>query len=451
MSQNTLDPYQFRPEDVEAPPETFGAIVRRIGPGMILAASIVGSGELIATTTLGAQVGYVALWLVMLSCFVKPAVQAMIGRFSVVTGKTGLEAFDSVPGPRIKVNLVVWAWAATVLMSLFQVGAMYGGTALTLNLIFPAVAVKIWVVILWILTLALLLGGGYERIEKLATAKVCLFTMLTVGCASVLIGQPQHFNAADLLSGFTFELPANGMAVAIAVFGITGVGATELMMYPYWCVEKGYARSTGQRDDSPAWRSRARGWLRVMHVDILASMAIYTLATVAFFLLGAGVLHTRGLNPDSSQMIPVLSKMYTETLGQWSLPLFYAGAIATLYGTIFAATAAHSRLYADLARLLGFFQRDDYAARTRFQKIFVVFLATVPMLLYLVIGQPVQMVNLGGTAQAILLPILSVASLYLQAKLPESAKPSGWQQAALWIANLLIVAMSILIVRAKLQ
>ena len=55
---------------------------------------------------------------------------------------------------------------------------------------------------------------------------------------------------------------------------------------------------------------------------------------------GAGVLHKAGLVPKGMDMIPVLSNMYTQTLGQWALWLFYVGAIATLYGTIFAATAA---------------------------------------------------------------------------------------------------------------
>ncbi len=51
--------------------------------------------------------------------------------------------------------------------------------------------------------------------------------------------------------------------------------------------------------------------------------------------------------------------------------VFYAGAIVTLYGTIFAATAAHSRIYADMARLLGFFRRDDYATRVRYRQVMV--------------------------------------------------------------------------------
>jgi hypothetical protein len=58
---NINDPYQLRPEDVIEPPKTFFDTLKRIGPGMILAASIVGSGELIATTTRGAVVALAVL------------------------------------------------------------------------------------------------------------------------------------------------------------------------------------------------------------------------------------------------------------------------------------------------------------------------------------------------------------------------------------------------------
>ncbi len=147
------------------------------------------------------------------------------------------------------------------------------------------------------------------------------------------------------------HFPTGGLATAIAVFGITGVGATELVMYPYWCIEKGYARYTGPRDGSAAWLPRARGWIRVMHLDIACSLVIYTFATLAFYLLGAGVLHKAGLVPKASDMIVTLSRLYTETLGGWALWLFYAGAVITLYGTIFASTAAHARVTADLVRM----------------------------------------------------------------------------------------------------
>ena len=53
----SFDPYYLDPRDVMEPPTEFSKIIKKIGPGIILSASIVGSGELIATTTLGAEVG----------------------------------------------------------------------------------------------------------------------------------------------------------------------------------------------------------------------------------------------------------------------------------------------------------------------------------------------------------------------------------------------------------
>ena len=446
-----FDPYSLDPAAIEAPPTSFWASLRRIGPGMILAASIVGSGELIATTTLGAEAGFLALWIVVFSCFIKPAMQAEIGRYSIVTGETGLAGFNRLPGPRFKVSWSVWAWAAMVIMSLFQIGAMFGGVAQVLNTLLPGVPVNAWVIILLALTLWILLGGGYERIERIATIKVALFTLLTFMAAVLLVRRSELFSAGDVLTeGFAFHLPPGaGMITAIAVFGITGVGASEIFMYPYWCVEKGYARFTGARDSSPAWLARARGWIRVMHVDILASMFIYTVATVAFYLLGAGILHPQGLVPSAKDMIPVLSKLYTETLGHWALALFYAGAIFTLYGTIFAATAAHSRVFADMVRLSGGFSHDDYPSRLRWRNRFVWMLTVVPVIFFFTFQSPVSMVKAGGYAQALMLPIIAAGSLFLRHRAsPPEAQPGPLMTTSLWIAcisTILLILASVIL------
>jgi Mn2+/Fe2+ NRAMP family transporter len=302
------------------------------------------------------------------------------------------------------------------------------------------------------LSLALLLGGGYARIEWLAMVKVGLFTLLTVLAAGVLAGMPQYFRLSDVAEGLQLKLPPQGLATAVAVFGITGVGASELCMYPYWCVEKGYARFTGPREDTPEWRGRAAGWVRVMHVDILCSMAIYTLATAAFYLLGAGILHAKGVVPAARDMIPVLSSLYTETLGAWALWAFYLGAVATLYGTIFAATAAQSRMMADLLRLLGAYARDDYAARQRWRRGFVVVLTVVPTLLYFLFESPVKMVVAGGIAQSLLLPALGAAAVYLRHRhLPREVTPPAFVTAALWATSAMMAALMLYYVLLTLR
>jgi Mn2+/Fe2+ NRAMP family transporter len=439
------DPYEFQADAVTEPPRSFFGILRRIGPGIILSASIVGSGELIATTTLGAEVGYLAMWIIILSCIIKPAVQSEMGRYIIATGETGAEAFDHIPGPRpAGINWAVWLWAGMVLITWFQIGAMFGGVGEALHLIWPAVPITAWVFALLGVSLLLLLGGGYDRIEKIATVKVGLFTMLTVLCAVIMTRQPQNFAWSQIKEGFEFRLPGTGLVTAIAVFGITGVGASELFMYPYWCLEKGYARFTGKRDGTPQWRARASGWIRVMNVDILASMVIYCLATVAFYLLGAGILHTRGLVPSANDMIPVLSKLYTETLGAWALPLFYVGAIATLYGTIFAATAGNSRVLADMFRLAGKYRRGDYAARVKYRKRIIWFHLVVPVALFLFFRSPVMMVKIGGFAQALMLPVLSVGTLYMRHRgLPKEIAPGPIATAGVWLAALVITAVMV--------
>jgi len=436
------DPYQLQDGDITDPPTSLLQILRRIGPGIILAASIVGSGELIATTTLGAQVGYSAMWIIILSCLIKPAVQAELGRFTIATGETGLAGFNRVPGPRWKVNWIVWAWAAMTVMTQLQIGAMFGGVSQVMNHLLPAIPVNAWVLVFLGITLALLLGGGYERIEGLAMIKVGLFTLLTFLAAVVLTRMPQYFSWADVWQGFNFHLPGEGLSTAVAVFGITGVGASELFMYPYWCVEKGYARFAGKRNGSPEWRARAEGWIRVMQVDIITSMIIYTVATVAFYLLGAGVLHGMGLVPAAKDMISVLSNIYTQTLGPWSLWIFYLGAIATLYGTIFAATAANSRVFADMCRLMGFFSHGDYATRLRYRRSFVLFLTIFPVCLFMLVQSPVKMVVAGGVAQSLMLPVIGIGTLYLRHRhLPGEVLPPRWITAALWLATIIIVLL----------
>jgi len=444
------DPYVLTPDGTEAPPATVLGALRRVGPGMVLAASIVGSGELIATTTLGAQVGFTALWIILVSCVIKPVVQGELGRYTIATGDTGLEGFNRIPGPRLGVGWMVWVWGVTVLLTLLQVGGMYGGVAQVMHLLVPAVSVNAWVALCLLFTVAVLFGGGYERIEKLALVKVGFFSVLTICAAAVLLRRAGAVTAADLAGGLSLHLPAAGMATAIAVFGMTGVGGTELVQYPYWCVEKGYARFVGPRDNTLAWVARARGWIRVMHLDIACSLVIYTLATVAFYLLGAGVLNRAGVIPAQRDTIQVLSRIYTETLGEWTLWLFYAGAVVTLYGTIFASTAAHSRLFADAMRVGGAYRREDVASRKWWRNVYLIALSVIPPVFYWFIESPVQMVLAGGLAQAALLPLIGIATIYLRHRhIPEDIEPAAATTVMLWIATIVMAGFAAYYVAAQ--
>src|SRR5258708_15075971 len=79
-----------------------------------------------------------------------------------------------------------------------------------------------------------------------------------------------------------------------------------------------------------------------MNFEVIGSMIIYTIATVAFYLLGAGILNKMGLVPEGKAMIATLTNIYTQTYGEWSKWLFYLGAIVIPFCTTRAPHPGHS-------------------------------------------------------------------------------------------------------------
>ena len=84
--------------EISEPPNTWKGIFKQLGPGLIISANIVGSGELIVTTKLGADVGFILLWFIIIGCVIKVFVQVELGRYTISKGKTTLQAINSIPG-----------------------------------------------------------------------------------------------------------------------------------------------------------------------------------------------------------------------------------------------------------------------------------------------------------------------------------------------------------------
>jgi Mn2+/Fe2+ NRAMP family transporter len=415
------DPYHLRPEAVMEPPVGWAHSLRHLGPGLILSASIVGSGELIATTALGAQVGFALLWLVIFSTFVKVAVQVELARWTISTGQPALTGYNKVPpmiGPVSWVNVL---WMVMALSKILQIGGIVGGVAVAFSILLPiggdplgTLSITVWTIIVAGGSIALLYSNRYSLIERGAILLVVIFSFVTIFVAVSLLFTPFAYDMNDLASGLSLAIPAGALGAALAMFGITGVGADELTFYTYWCVEKGYARHVGPNDGSEEWVRRARGWISVMYKDAFLSWIIYTFGTIAFFILGAAVLHPQGLVPKGNEMITTLSRMYTDTLGTWATVLFLIGAIAVLGSTLWASLPSWARMYTNLLALMGVLDWQDTQARTRMIRMFTVALPIIWAAAYLFIQSPVLMVQIGGVMTGVFLLAAVIAVWYLR-------------------------------------
>lgn len=482
--------------DVRPPPVSIRASLAYLGPGIILASSIVGSGELIAATRVGAEAGFALLWLIIIGCAIKVAAQIEIGRTTITWGRTPLEAFDSVPGPRLAGRgWVYWGWVIMTALILVQQGGILAGVSQTLsgglpltnagrtwNRIYDEAASArvaeasalrngdmekaallrtkieeldqqkkelaspidgtLWAIVVALSTSCLLAFGRYRVIERLAIILVGGFTLVTLAALVMLQFDPTwSISKSELVGGLIPSVPKatadrSPLVAALATFGIIGVGAAELMFYPYWCLEKGYGRAVGPRDSTAEWAVRARGWMRVMQLDAWASMVVYTVVTVAFYLLGAATLGRLGLLPEGDEMVRSLGAMYAPVFGTWAANVFLIGAFCVLYSTLFAAADGNSRIVADGLVMAGFVPGDEESRKTWTRRVAVMW-PIVALCLALAIRAPVAMVLASGVSQAIMLAALAVAVLVFRYRdVDTRLMPSRGWDILLWISSI---------------
>lgn len=438
------DPYLLSPEKIKNPPVSFTEKLRYLGPGFVLSASIVGSGELIATTTLGAKAGFITFWVIIVSCLVKVFVQLEFGKHTILTGETAMTAFNALPGPKFgRARWSVWSFFLFMLVKLLQVGGIVGGVAIILNISFPQIGVSVWAFITAVLVALLIFRGYYKFIEKFSLWMIGLFTIFTFASLFFLQYTPYSIGWPDVFSGLSFQLPKEAVGFAIAAFGITGVGGDEIIYYNYWCLEKGYAANSGPADNSPEWQERAKGWIKVMHMDAVLAMIFYTLVTAAFYLLGAAVLNAQGEVPEGYQMIETLSAMYTESLGPGAKIAFLVGAFIVLFSTLFASLAAWTREYTDIFGQIGWVDFFDLTQRRRMIAIFAWFFPLAWAFLFVFIQQPVIMVLSGGiVGSLILLLVVFAVFQFRYRRLDPAFKPTKIYDIALWMSALGIIWIS---------
>lgn len=464
------------------PPSDWKGILKQLGPGLIISANIVGSGELIVTTKLGADVGFAMLWFIILGCLIKVFLQIELGRYAIGKGKSTLETLNSVPGPRLGISWLMWCWLVMFLATFFQLTGMIGSLTELLQMAGSQIPESYSAFLICASCSILLFIGRYGFIEAFSTSMVALFTIFTIFAVFSLHWTNYGITSENLTEGFSFKLPEN-FTTAFAAFGVIGVGASELIYYPYWCLEKGYARWVGTNDGSADWKKRAEGWMKVMQCDAWISAIFYTIATVAFYLLGAAVLHGKGLSVTNKQMMPTLSSIYQSSFGTIGLIIFLIGAGIVLYSTLFISTASNARLTIDLLHLGNFFktnsknskhhkhhehhkgyenedrendyehyENEDYEDREDSKKrrgrriqIACLLLPILYFIFYIAVGkQPLTLVTIGALAQAVMLPLLCFAALYFHFTAAENAfKASKTWMIFLCLASFLMTSVGV--------
>ena len=427
-----------------------------IGPGIVVAGSVIGSGELINTPVQAAKFGFVLLWVVLLSCVIKYFLQVEIARHCLVHNRTTVEALNTCPGPKIRGTswtalLYMLGYFATMLTIIGIIGALGG----LMHGVWPLAdtvhkSTQIWGAIMGILTIVVLWQGWYRHLEMLVMVLVGGFSISVFIGVFLIQGTPFRISADELMSGLKLSLDVEnyrgevGYAV-ISLMGALGVAANELFMYPYWILEKGYARELGD-PTSAGWTERARHWIRTIWLDAGLSTLLATLVTGAFFLLGAAVLHRQQIVPEGLEVVDQISRVYTESYGGWSKWVFVIGAFCTLWSTLVVIAAASGRMWADLFGSLGFLDTTNpHAVRRCHQITQTVWVCGLVAAFLLIQEAPADLIIAGHfVLGAVMTPLLMFAICWMAFHTDRRVRMGRGTAVAL-IASVLVILVCVLV------
>lgn len=452
IDSDRVDPYLVTGRETAEPPTTMRGRFRFLGPGMITSAAVVGSGELLTATTLGAQVGFLLLWLVLVSTFIKVWVQIELGRWAISTGRVAVSGYDDVP-PRLgRRGWMSWLVLLMFVQFLTSQAGVISASAFAFSTLLPiggepysVLSIGVWAAILVLIAIAIHITNRYRVVESISTILVFLVTFFAVAIVFILQGTEFAWSAGDLGDGMRFQIALGAMGVALSMFGLTGVGAGEITAYTYWCVEKGYAAWTGPNDGTEAWTRRARGWISVMKLDAWVSWAIYTVSTAAFYILGAAVLHPQGIVPQGQEVMTTISSIFSTAVGEWGAVIFLVGAGVALFKTIIANVPSLGRQVGNTLAIFGAFDWHDQAQRDRWMRVIMVVLPIVWGVLGVAVSSPLFLVILAGILNAVFLMGVAVSTLYLSRTQTDPSVRDGTPFAVmLWVSALAIFLVGVI-------
>ena len=433
-------------------PKTFIERLKFIGPSVIVTGSVVGSGSIVMTPLLGAAAGFLLLWWLLLSMWSKPIIQAEISRYVVVTKKTFLEAFADMPGFKTTIqgkttSWLVWFMFLGVIPSIAGMGGLAGAVAEAGNTMLPLLSIEGWVVVSCLLTWLLLYFGSYKSLEKTLLVMVLFFSFMTLIIAISMQSTEYQVSLTQISQGLTFSFPTEYLPLALAVFGFTGISYGEIMAYTYWCLEKGYAKNSGNDLEE------TKHWIRTMQTDVWVTVFFITLGTLPFFFLGAGVLNNvpelqESLATSSFWDVDVISSlqnMFSLVLGGWAKWLFIILAFFVLFSTLLSGTAAFTRTISDYLISMGLV-KEKIDTRGKLIKLIAFLIPFLSGLFYFILPNPITLLLIAGIWAAMGLPIVNIGALYLINKLDPVLQPKIGTIIILWMSLVLQLFLAVLIV-----
>ncbi len=331
-------------------------LLDRVGPGLLVAATGVGAGDLATSAFAGSRVGLSVLWAVVAGAAMKLLLTEGIARYQLRTGATLLEGLGRSS------RLLSWAFLPyLVLWSFFVGAALISACGVTAAAMLPALGDAASSKLVYgaahsLVGLALVLGGSFRGFERVMAVGVG--TMFVAVLLTALLLEPDPLAVARGLSLPSLSTSGESLTWTIALIG--GVGGTlTILSYGYWIREQGWAGESA---------------LPKVRWDLSVGYAATALFGLSMVVIGNQI----PADGKGAGLIVGLAGALDDRLGAAGRWVFLIGAYSAVASSLLGVWQGVPYLFADTLRVaLG--KREPVHVASKSYRAYAVALAVLPL------------------------------------------------------------------------
>jgi Mn2+/Fe2+ NRAMP family transporter len=400
-----------------APPQTFSGKLKMIGPGFVVAATGVGTADMITAIVIGTSFGMTFVWAIIIGSILKYYLNEGVGRWYLATGQTILQGWHSIGK---------WATGYFGVYSVIW-GYIYGAAAaltcgLGMHAMLPIMPIWAWAIVHSLIGFALVWTGHYMLFERIMTVLIGVMFITIIGTAVLFLP-----TLGEFAGGLVPQMPDGSFMLALGLIG--GVGGTITMAsYGYWLKEKNW---------------NGKGWMPIMKLDSKAAYTITGIFCMAALIIGAKFLYGTDVKLQGDEGLLKLGEMLGNEFGtplRWLfLMAFWSAAFTSLLGVWNGVPY----LFADFVRTIRTKKEDMHTIKQVSEKdpsyrAYLAWLTFPPMLIFF-FGKPVQLIILYGALGSLFMPFLAISLIILlNSKKVEAEFRNKWLTNAVLIGCLLM-------------
>lgn len=363
-----------------------------LGPGILVATTGVGAGDLLTASIAGSKAGVAILWAALAGSFMKWTLNEGIARWQMATGTTLLDGWVNRLGRWIQWVFLVYF----VLWSFFVGGALVTACGVAASAILPlgdpVFSKNVWSIVHALAGAALVWLGGFALFEHVMKAFIAVKFVAVLITAVVLV---QDWPA--VLAGLTVpRIPAGTLPWMLGVLG--GVGGTvTLLSYGYWIREKGRTGEEG---------------VRICRIDLGVCYLLTAIFGVSMIIIGSRIQ----LDGAGIRLAGQLADQLALVLGPWGRWSFLLGFWGAVFSSLLGVWQSAPYLMADFLWLRRHTGESDRQTtidlkQTGAYRAFLAALAIVPLANLWLTVERIQLAY--AVMGAAFMPLLAVTLLIL--------------------------------------